>query len=189
MSGCGSSRPVPAAPSKSKQPTNNLEPRALSGLLDVLTQGRAGQGRAGRAGHGRAGQGSPLPPAPSLPPALPPAPCPLPPAPCPLPPAPCPLPPARGQGGGSGQEARGRGQGAGAGDRAGQGRAGQGRAQQGSIFAHSRKKIRGTASLQSSCTRRLYPPSPCCRDARPGASVGASSAHANGQRRSRQFRV
>ena len=36
---------------------------------------------------------------------------------------------------------------------------------------------------------RLYPPSPCCRDARPGASVGASSAHANGQRRSRQFRV
>ena len=30
---------------------------------------------------------------------------------------------------------------------------------------------------------------PSCRDARPGASVGASSAHANGQRRSRQFRV
>ena len=27
----------------------------------------------------------------------------------------------------------------------------------------------------------LYPPSPSCRDARPGASVGASSAHANGR--------
>ena len=52
----------------------------------------------------------------------------------------------------------------------------------------SEEVIRGAASLQSSCTGRLYPPSPCCRDARPGASVGASSAHANGQRRSRQFR-
>ena len=32
-------------------------------------------------------------------------------------------------------------------------------------------------------------PSLLGQDARPGASVGASSAHANGQRRSRQFRV
>ena len=34
-----------------------------------------------------------------------------------------------------------------------------------------------------------HPPSPFCRDARPGASVGASSAHVNGQRRSWQFTV
>ena len=38
------------------------------------------------------------------------------------------------------------------------------------------KVIRGAASLRSPYTGRLYPPSPCCRDARPGASVGASSA-------------
>ena len=58
-----------------------------------------------------------------------------------------------------------------------------------SLLPNGKEVIRGAASLQSSCTGRLYPPSPCCRDARPGASVGASSAHANGQRRSRQFRV
>ena len=63
-----------------------------------------------------------------------------------------------------------------------QGRAGQGRAK------HPNKHS-GAASLQSSCTGRLYPPSPSCRDAPPSTSVGASSAHANGQRRSRQFRV
>ena len=42
-------------PLDEKQATN----KHLSGLLDVLTQGRAGQGRAGqgRAGQGRAGRG------------------------------------------------------------------------------------------------------------------------------------
>ena len=44
-------------------------------------------------------------------------------------------------------------------------------------------------ALQASSTGRLYPPSPFCRDARSGTSVEASSAHVNGQRRSRQFRV
>ena len=56
-----------------------------------------------------------------------------------------------------------------------------------SLLPDGREVIRGAASLQSSYTGRLYPPSPSCRDAPPGASVGASSAHANGQRRSRQF--
>ena len=51
--------------------------------------------------------------------------------------------------------------------RAGQGRAGQGRAGQG--------RAAGRAGLTVLSGR--------------GASVGASSAHANGQRRSRQFRV
>ena len=41
-------------------------------------------------------------------------------------------------------------------------------------------------ALQASSTGRLYPPSPFCRDARSGTSVEASSAHVNGQRRSRQ---
>ena len=44
-------------------------------------------------------------------------------------------------------------------------------------------------ALQALSTRRLYPPSPFCGDARSGTSVEASSAHANGQRRSRQLRV
>ena len=49
------------------------------------------------------------------------------------------------------------------------------------------RKIGGVAP--SDRPGRLYPPSPSCRDARPGASVGASSAHANSQQCSRQFRV
>ena len=36
---------------------------------------------------------------------------------------------------------------------------------------------------------RLYPPAPFCRDARPSPSVGASSANADGQQRSRQLRA
>ena len=62
-SGCGSSRPVPAARGF---PTNTSR-TPLSGLLEVRRparlagqgRGRAGQGRAGqgRAGQGRAGQG------------------------------------------------------------------------------------------------------------------------------------
>ena len=94
----------------------------------------------------------------------------------------------RGQGG-RGQGAEGRGQG-GSKQGAGEHRAGQEKSTDhpnGRAFGV--QVIRGAASLQSSCTGRLYPPSPCCRDARPGASVEASSAHANGQRRSRQFRV
>ena len=105
-------------------------------------QGRAGQGRAGQGS--RAGQGR-----------------------------------AGQAGAGAGQGGQGRAR-----ERAGQGRAGQGRAgapQQaqstsmvvglGSIFLNKgREVIRGAASLQSSCTGRLHPPSPCCRDARPGAS-------------------
>ena len=50
VSGCGSSRPVPAARRKARVPNKQPGPRALSGLLEVLTptrRGRAGQGRAG----------------------------------------------------------------------------------------------------------------------------------------------
>ena len=54
----------------------------------------------------------------------------------------------------------------------GQGRAGQGRAEQGSRRAAGGQGRAGQGT----------------GDVRPGASVGASSAHANGQRRSRQFR-
>ena len=46
---------------------------------------------------------------------------------------------------------------------------------------------RRAVSLHSSYTGKLYPPSPFCQDARARDSVGASSAHANGQRRSVQF--
>ena len=56
--------------------------------------------------------------------------------------------------------------------RAGQGRAGQGRAGQGRA---GQGRAAGRAGLTVLSGR--------------GASVGASSAHANGQRRSRQFRV
>ena len=49
--------------------------------------------------------------------------------------------------------------------------------------------LRRSQALQAPSTGRLYPPSPFCRDARSGTSVEASSAHVNGQRRSRQFRV
>ena len=49
--------------------------------------------------------------------------------------------------------------------------------------------LRRSQALQASSTGRLYPPSPFCRDARSGTSVEASSAHVNGHRRSRQFRV
>ena len=94
-----------------------------------------------------------------------------------------------GQGRGQGQE-QGQGQGQG---RAGQGRAGQGqgRAGQGSREEQEGRALPHYNGLTSVLCEvyRLYPPSPSCRDARPGASVGASSAHANGQRRSWQFRV
>ena len=67
--------------------------------------------------------------------------------------------------------------------RAGQGRAGrtgQGRqAEQSSLYCLTAKK-----SLQSSYTGRLYPPSPSCRDARPGSSAGqgrAAQGRAGGQ--------
>ena len=63
MSGCGSSRPVPAARRQARVSNKQPGPRALSGLLEVLTptrgrQGREGQGRSGqdRADQGRAGQ-------------------------------------------------------------------------------------------------------------------------------------
>ena len=59
MSGCGSSRPV--RPLDEKQVSNKQPgPRALSGLLDVLTQGsRAGQGRAGQGSAGQQAQKGP----------------------------------------------------------------------------------------------------------------------------------
>ena len=49
----GLCRPLDEKQATNKQPGH----RALSGLLDVLTQGRAGQGRAGQGREGRAGQG------------------------------------------------------------------------------------------------------------------------------------
>ena len=49
--------------------------------------------------------------------------------------------------------------------------------------------LRRSQALQALSTGRLYPPSPFCGDARSGGSVEASSAHVNGQQRSRQFRV
>ena len=95
----------------------------------------------------------------------------------------------RRQAGQAGRQAGQVGQGRAGQGRAGQGRAEQGRAGQGRAGQGRAGRARGLRARAASFTRRLYPPSPSCRDARPGASVGASSAHANGQRRSRQFRV
>ena len=170
MDWCLSSRPVPAARRKAsfQQTTWPRQGRAGQGRAG---QGRAGQGRAGRAGQGRAGQGR-----------------------------------AGQNKAEQGKTEQSRAWGLGAGAWAGQGRAGQSRAGQGRAGQAGQGRagqitstvvglgspccvIRGAASLQSSYTGRFCPPSPSCRDARPGASVGASSALANGQRRSRQFRV
>ena len=92
-----------------------------------------------------------------------------------------------GKGGGQGQSRAGQGragQGRAKQGRAGQGRAGQGRAGAGAGQGQGRagQGRAGRAekhSFAASCTL------PCCRDAQPGASVGAASAHANGQWRSR----
>ena len=58
MSGCGSSRPVPAARRKARVSNKHTNYRALQGLLEGRRRAgeRAGQGRrrAGRAGAGRA---------------------------------------------------------------------------------------------------------------------------------------
>ena len=90
-----------------------------------------------------------------------------------------------GQGaGGTGAGAQGAG-GRGAGQRAGQraGQAGQGRAG----LPRPPQKAQMTPMVFVASRQRSH--SRGGRHYSPGASVGASSAHANGQRRSRQFRV
>ena len=158
MSGCGSSRPVPAARRQARVSNKQRGPRALSGLLEVLTPNRrqgGGQGRAGRAGgqgrarQGRGGAGPPETVAPLIP------------AISRLEPqTPLGVPPQTPNtdrkhldGGGFGA------------------------------------LLSCVTANKSFAGRRPRVSAPCCRDARPGASVAASSAHANGQRRSRQFRV
>ena len=156
---------MPSARRKARVPTNC---RAASGKTGQR-QGRAGQGRAGqgRAGHSRAGQGR--------------------------------AQQGRAQQGraqqGRAQQGRagqGRaGQGTAGQGRAGQGRAGHSRAGQGKGRAGQGRAGQGRAGQGRGRARAGQGKCSSALTVLTGrsAAVGASSAHTNGQRRSRQFRL